>query len=502
MVDQSDVVDTIKLAPDAGLVKSLGAHHTLESAIADLVDNCVDANANRISIRLLTKDDRLMRVEVVDNGRGMDADAADKAMTLGHQREYAANDLGHFGIGMKAASFGHADVLTVWSSKYGAIPIGRRIRKADFSKDFSCERLAPEAAAAAEQQRKRALQVDYEWGTTIVWDGLENTYRGANASEARTWMARAELKLRSHLGVTFHRLIEKKLLSIDILVDEVECADEAIGTPVKALDPFGYAQSGRPGYPKVILATSGIQQVALQCHIWPPKTDIAGFRIQGKSGELFQGFYIYRNHRLLQVGGWSDVANPSIQRQLGRIVIDDAAAIGTLLTMNPEKAGMRFEPRFRDALAHARAADGTSFDQFLKDAEATYGEANKRVMKRHPVIAPDRGFAPAVRKQIEAELGLKMADTLGIRWTRMADGQFFDIDFGNSELLLNQRYRHLFAPERGSLNDAPVVKTLMFLLTHQIFEGTNLGPKDKDNIVLWRAILGAAVEAEEEMRGD
>ena len=42
----------------------------------------------------------------------------------------------------------------------------------------------------------------------------------------------------------------------------------------------------------------------------------------------------------------------------------------------------------------------------------------------------------------------------------------------------------------------------MFLLTHQIFEGTNLGPKDKDNIALWRAILGAAVEAEEEMRGE
>lgn len=500
MVAEPDVVDTIKLAPDAGLVKSLGAHHTLESAIADLVDNCLDAEATRISIRLLTDGDRLVRVEVVDNGWGMDADAADKAMTVGHRREYGSNDLGHFGLGLKAASFGHADVLTVWSSKYGAVPVGRRIRKADFSKDFSCQRLSAEAATVAQAQREK--QIGSAWGTTITWDDLRNTYLGANVTEAQTWMSQAELKLRSHLGVTFHRLIEKKRLIIDILTGEVEYADEAIGTPVKAIDPFGYTQSGRPGYPKTIVATAGSQRVALQCHIWPPKTDPPGFRIQGNPGARFQGFFIYRNDRLLQMGGWSDVANPSTQRQLARVVIDDASAIGTLLTMNPEKAGLRFESRFRDALGRAQAADGTSFDQYLKDAEDTYGTANKRVMKRDPVITPDRGFAPAVKKQIETELRLIRYDTLGIRWTRMADDQFFDIDFANSELLLNKRYRHLFAPEGGSLNDAPVLKALMFLLTHQVFEGAYLGAKDKDNIALWRAVLGAAARAEEKMRGE
>ncbi|MFC4949053.1 ATP-binding protein [Pseudonocardia sp. GCM10023141] len=500
MVVESDVVETIKLKPDAGLVKSLGTHHTFESAMADLVDNCLDAEATRISIRLLTQDDRLVQVEVVDNGKGMDAEAADKAMTLGHQRAYGDNDLGHFGMGLKAASFSHSDVLTVWSSKNGAISVGRRIRRTDFSRDFSCERLSREAAAAA--QIKRAMQVNLQWGTTIVWSALRSTYRGANVDEARTWMTQTELKVRSHLGVTFHRLITRKLLEIDIVVDELGYADDAIGTPVKAIDPFCYANSGRPGYPKTIVATAGRQEVALQCHIWPGKTDIPGFRIKGKSGDKFQGFYIYRNDRLLQVGGWSEVANESVQRQLGRVVIDDALAIGTFLTMNPEKAGLRFEPRFRDALGSAKAADGTTFDQFLADVEDTYKTANKRVMRRHPVIAPTRGFAPAVRKQIEAELGLNKSEALDIRWTRLAEGQFFDIDFGNRTLLLNQRYRYLFAPSGGSLNDAPVTKALMFLLTHHIFEGTNLGPKDKDNIALWRAILGAAVEAEEEMRGE
>jgi hypothetical protein len=68
MVSSEDVVETIRLKPDAGLVKSLGAHYSLESAIADLVDNCLDAAATKVTIRLLTENDRLVQVEVIDNG--------------------------------------------------------------------------------------------------------------------------------------------------------------------------------------------------------------------------------------------------------------------------------------------------------------------------------------------------------------------------------------------------------------------------------------------------
>jgi hypothetical protein len=252
----------------------------------------------------------------------------------------------------------------------------------------------------------------------------------------------------------------------------------------------------------MITASAGGDQVAMQCHVWPAKTDIPGFRILGRSGVEFQGFYIYRNDRLLQLGGWAEVTNQTPQRQLARVVIDDPNAIGTLLTMHPEKDGMRFEPRFRNAVAHATALDGTTFDDYVKDAESTFTEANKRRTRRHPVIPPSRGFAPAVRRQVKVEFGLIKTDQLGVRWVRLRKGEFFDIDFSNNELLLNQRYRHLFAPQGGTLNDAPLVKALMFLLTHQIFEGINLGPKDKDNLAVWRSILGVAVETEERMRGE
>ena len=111
MSESNDVARRITLAPDPRLVRSLGANHTLESAIADLVDNSIDAGASTVWVRLLTNDGRLVQVEVHDNGSGMDERTIDDAMTIGHQREYNAADLGHFGMGLKQAAFGNCDVL-------------------------------------------------------------------------------------------------------------------------------------------------------------------------------------------------------------------------------------------------------------------------------------------------------------------------------------------------------------------------------------------------------
>lgn len=498
MVGESDVVDRIRLAPDAGLVKSLGANHTLESAIADIVDNCVDADASDVAVRLLTDHDRLVQIEVIDNGRGMNDKAATAAMTIGHQREYVETDLGHFGMGLKAASFAHCDVLTVWSKTGNGSPVGRRIRRADFSKDFSCEVLATDRAADAAAERAKI--VGSESGTSVIWSDLRNTYRGKNAAEAREWLATAEQSLRSHLGLVFHRLIEEGRLSIEVIADEREYIGSAVGVPVTAIDPFAYANSGHPGYPKQLVVEAAGKSVVLTCHIWPPKSDVTGFRIGGKPGEQHQGFFIYRNDRLLQAGGWSDVAMPSPSRQLARVVLDDVSAIGSLVTMNPEKHGLKFEPAFHDAIGQAKAADGTTFEDFLAAAESVYVDSKKRNRARKPAIAPDRGFAPRLRRIIGRELPMIEGEALRLQWRKMPEGEFLDISYADRILWLNSRYRTLFAPEGGSLNDAPVMKALLYLLTHHVFEGHYLGTKDRDEIALWKSVLGAAAVAEQQMR--
>lgn len=124
---QEDVpVDgTVELPPDRRALDGLGRNHSLRTALADLVDNSIDAEASHVLIRFVRKHGRLRGLYVVDNGKGMTTEAINVAMTLGGRREYAEKDLGSFGIGLKAASFSNAKLVTVLSCAAGHAPVGR-----------------------------------------------------------------------------------------------------------------------------------------------------------------------------------------------------------------------------------------------------------------------------------------------------------------------------------------------------------------------------------------
>ena len=115
--------------PDPSIADAVGTHHELATALADLVDNAIDADARRVHIRFLTRGGTLTDLLVMDDGRGMDGAAIDAAMTFARTRAYDEHDLGHYGLGLKAASLSQADVLDVCSRAVGGVPVGRRITR-------------------------------------------------------------------------------------------------------------------------------------------------------------------------------------------------------------------------------------------------------------------------------------------------------------------------------------------------------------------------------------
>jgi len=78
----------------------------------------------------------------------------------------------------------------------------------------------------------------------------------------------------------------------------------------------------------------------------------------------------------------------------------------------------------------------------------------------------------------------------------MTLGKFFDIDREEQTLWLNLAYRDLFSPDHKGMNDAPMIKTLMFLLTQGHFTGVQYSAAKKDDAAVWQALLGAAAEQE------
>ena len=98
--------------------------YSFESALADIVDNSISAEATRIELVNDVDPHSGPYLAVLDDGRGMGPHELTDAMQHGSRspREVReAGDLGRFGLGMKTASFSQCRRLTVVSRKGGKL---------------------------------------------------------------------------------------------------------------------------------------------------------------------------------------------------------------------------------------------------------------------------------------------------------------------------------------------------------------------------------------------
>ena len=120
----------IHVPPDPRLITAVGTGHSLQSAVADLIDNSVDADARNVLVRFLVREKSVEGLMIIDDGRGMNHDQIDKAMKYGGQDTYESGALGHFGIGLKASSMSQGDQMAVYSKRDGYAPQGRWMSRA------------------------------------------------------------------------------------------------------------------------------------------------------------------------------------------------------------------------------------------------------------------------------------------------------------------------------------------------------------------------------------
>jgi hypothetical protein len=489
----------VRLLPDPAAINSLGRNHSLATALADLVDNSIDAHATYVLIRSVRQGGRLKSLYVVDNGDGIPTDSIDQAMTIGKQREYVRSDLGHFGIGMKAASFSQAESLTVLSRAAGSSPVGRRWLLNDDRRGFLCD-MVPEAFAQAELDRAWNIP-DAGHGTIIRWDDVRAFPATDDPARIEQFITRTAVDIKGHLGLVFHRLLARNV-QIGLDVEDAETGISGPRSIVQPLDPFGYPKSGKSGYPKELTGRSNGQEIRFCCHIWPGRSNLPQFRLPGGSAEDRQGFFFYRRDRLLEAGGdWHSIAAPDRRLQLARVAVDIDGDMAGLVRMNPEKSRVQTGPQFKSIAESALSNDGdcTSFKTYLQDAEDRYRESRQRSQARASMIPPGKGFAPRLRRAIETEIPIISGEApIDIRWTKISGNDLFQVDRDNRTLWLNNKYRgQAETGERHGVNDAPLLKALLYLLVEDVFKGEYLGARDKDNIELWQEILTAAATSEQ-----
>ncbi len=98
--------------------------YSLETAIADILDNSISANARNIYINRIWKGGQSV-ITIMDDGDGMNSNEIIQAMRPGAQNplaDRAETDLGRFGLGLKTASFSQCRKLSLLSKRKDESP--------------------------------------------------------------------------------------------------------------------------------------------------------------------------------------------------------------------------------------------------------------------------------------------------------------------------------------------------------------------------------------------
>lgn len=334
------MVQSVASLPSARrLISSLrDLGYGFSDAVAELVDNSIEAGANFIQVQLVFDGEDSYLV-ILDNGSGMTPPAIREAMRFGSNRLYADEDLGRFGLGLKTASLSQCDELIV-ASRQGE----QRARINSFM--WSMEHVTKTdrweilTVPAADLPIEVYNHLSTTIGSAVCWKRLGRLlgYRWPTGKHAEQESRRMLDELRLGLGATFHRFLSGELgkRRVGIFVN---------GEPVEPWDPFCRAESATDVLPPFrVPVSNGDRSMDLTFHpyLLPTVQSFSSPRAAMRAGGLRrwnkqQGFYIYRAGRLLQSGGWSGLRTADEHTKLIRILVDIPKGMDETFKVNISK---------------------------------------------------------------------------------------------------------------------------------------------------------------------
>ena len=485
-----EITETIALPPTENIQHALGANHDIRSGLDELIDNAIDAGADNIRIVFHVVGHHLAQIATHDDGRGMSAEKMRHVLRLGGHEVESESTIGIYGMGLKEGSYANADTVTVVSRVRGAFPAGLQLKKTSFAAGVLDE------ASLTKIWNLRDQLVELKRGTTILWNDLVEVYDGPDESEGIRFLQNTLELVRQHVGIRYHRFLAQDGLSIKLFTAYDGSAP--VPTPaIRPIDPCGYRKSGAPEYPLKLTVDGDPTNPGLTAHIWTNRSKTSEFELEGRDDLGHQGFYIYIADRLITQGGWSGFQDARKNLKLLRIVIDDPRVIEQYITISPQKGSVRPAEGFHRFIKSLRViGDPTrDFDDVCTDAAEVLRLSNVKSGNAAPIAEGGAGLAPAVRDMIEEIAPLKGGDPVNVEWKNLPSGEFAAVDSTKNTVYMNQKYRAAIVGVRGSKHDAPLVRTLVYLLFNYAATSKRTA-KNKANIELWSQILGAAAEQE------
>ncbi|MEH2566680.1 ATP-binding protein [Bradyrhizobium sp. AZCC 2289] len=412
----------VEITPSAAaLVESLrGLGYSPETAVADLIDNSIAAEAATIELELEWNDGH-PQAALLDDGNGMDRATLVEALRFGGSGPTStrtAGDLGRFGLGLKTASLSQCRRLTIVSRAAG----GTSAMVLDVDEIAKRGWFATEPAMLPQHPLATKL-LQLEHGTLVLWDRMDSL-GGLSGLQKDAFYLRLQ-DIRAHLGMVFHRFLGEDTRRICILTN---------GRTVKPWDPF------QKNHASIIEMRSeriryGSSSFEVKPYILPHRdrfTNDAEYEAAGGPGgwNARQGFYVYRAKRLLVAGSWLGLGGARAwtrdeSSRLARIQVDLPTELDADWRIDVRKSHARPPGALRARLTaiaehcraqarevfvwrglgpRARSQEANSDPLWL--ASAGPNGTNYRINRKHPALAAFADGLKAERKQFDALLTL------------------------------------------------------------------------------------------------
>lgn len=312
MIDYSKYQTTSAIPEASSMIETFRAiGYNIETAIADIIDNSISANAKNIWINFEWKGSKTW-LSIKDDGIGMNDAELIQAMRPGSKnplQERNQKDLGRFGLGLKTASFSQARRLTVLSKKVGYnsvfwtwdLDFVNKTGNWDLIKYMPDENLETEISKLVT-------------GTIVLWNDIDRVVKDFNQddSKAEFNFNQTMEQVKKHLAMVFHKFIEQGKINIYFQDKKVN-----------AWNPFLSNEKATQEFPSEKIQNG---KVKIEGFVLPHKSKISEETYKNAEGvkgwNEQQGFYIYRNERLLLAGDWLGLFRKEEHYKLARIQIE------------------------------------------------------------------------------------------------------------------------------------------------------------------------------------
>ena len=331
----------VEVPPKASvLVESLrDIGYSLHTAVSDVIDNSLTAGARTIELHAETHAE-VPAIGIFDDGTGMTEAELLEAMRPGSRSPLegrTATDLGRFGLGLKTASFSQCRRLTVVTRRAGVTSCAVWDLDTVVARDRWIVEL-PESVATIPWSDRLAAD-----GTLVVWQKLDRLV-GTDGRGDRRDLVRQLAETARHVEFVFHRFLSGREGRVEISLN---------GQELKPFDPFHSHHPATQHHPEEIFALAGreirIQPVTLPHHDKVSKADWT--RYGGPEGYVKnQGFYLYRNRRLIVHGTWYGLARQLELTKLCRVRIDMPSSLDAEWKIDVKKAWAQPPPPVRERL--------------------------------------------------------------------------------------------------------------------------------------------------------